>query len=439
MNKRVLLVAVSILAVAAVAFAGGQKAKEAQVVLKVWDQFLETDDAQAGSLKAIEQMGANFMAKYPGVKVERTPMAVEEMTNAFKPALAAGKGPDIAYSEMGVGFVGPILKAGYLMDLTPYWRDRGWNDKLYSMAKDIPTLAGVTFGIGHELEFVPIYYNKNILAKVGLPTQPKTMAELEAGADKLLAAGYIPLGWGGKDWWYQANLTTSMLWAFVDKDKIDAAMYKGASWKVPGVKEAIDSAFVKWAKKNYYIPNPTAIAANEVDMMFVQQKAATHVTGSWDINLYVTQVKDFEVGAMLFPPARAGKPFNTVSFCGSGYIVNKAASNPKVAIDYLDYVMASEEAAKIWIEVGNKLPPYKNKIPGLQVNDFLQETLDVLAGQEVTPGLSMTCPPEVMSFLQKSAAMVLTNQITPGQWVEEFERLWAKGRAEGMTRDTFKF
>jgi catechol 2,3-dioxygenase-like lactoylglutathione lyase family enzyme len=53
-------------------------------------------------------------------------------------------------SELGVGFVGPILKAGYLMDLTDIWKQRGWDDKLHALAKDIriedskPGFSGIT-------------------------------------------------------------------------------------------------------------------------------------------------------------------------------------------------------------------------------------------------------------------------------------------------------
>lgn len=438
MNRKVFLVSLVLLAVACVAFASGQKPAGEKVVLKIWDQFVE-EGAQVGAAKAIDQMGKQFEAKYPNVMVERTPMQVEEMTNTLKPALQTGKGPDIFYSEVGIGFVGPILKAGYVMDLTKTWKERGWEDKLYSMSRDIPSVAGVVYGIGHELEFVPVYYNKDIFKNVGLPIgQPKTMADFEVGAEKLKAAGYIPLGWGGKDWWYQANITTAMLWAFVDKNKIMDGMYRDGSWKLVEVRDAIETAFVKWAKKDWYIPNPTAIGWSEVNMAFAQQKSATHITGSWDIDFYQKNIKDFEVGAFQFPPARAGKPFQTVSFCGSGYIVNAKTKIPKVAIDYLDYVMATEETAKIWVEMANKIPPYKKEIAGLKVNVQLQETLAALAGSDTTPGLSMTVPPEVMSFLQKSAAMVLTGQITSDQWVEEFQKLWDKSKAEGLTLGTFK-
>jgi raffinose/stachyose/melibiose transport system substrate-binding protein len=436
MARKTILMVLAGLLIGALAFASGQAPAGGKVVLKVWDQFLENDQAQAGSFKAVELLGQNFMKKYPNVTVQRTPMAVEEMTNSFKPALAAGKGPDVAYSELGVGFVGPILKAGYLMDLTDVWKQRGWDDKLHALAKDIPTVAGRTYGVGNELEFVPIFYNKNLFKKYNLAV-PKTVAELEKVCDTLLANNIIPFAWGAKDWWYQSNFTTSMLWAFLDKKVIDDGMYKGGSWKVPGVRDAIDTAFVKWAKKGYFIPNPAAIASNEVNMMFQQQKAAMHLTGSWDIDYYVKNVSDFDVGAFPYPAPRAGMKPNTVSFCGSGYIVNAKA--PKAAIDYIDYLMATEEAARVWIEMANKLPPYKKPIKDLKVNPFLTETLQVLAGEQAVPGLSMTVPPEVMTFLQGSAARVLTGQLTSDQWVEEFDALWAKGRAEGLTRDTFKF
>ncbi|MGD0726452.1 MAG: extracellular solute-binding protein [Spirochaetia bacterium] len=438
MRKLSLILAVLIIP-AMVAFAAGQTEPGQKAILKVWDQWTE-EGAQTGAAQAITMIEKSFMEKHPNVTVERTPMQVEEMTNTLKPAIAAGRGPDVFYSEVGIGFVGPIIQAGYIMDLTKVAKERGWIEKLYPISLELPSINGMIYGVGHELEFVPVYYNKNIFKALGLPAQPKSIAEFEDVCQKLKAAGYIPMAWGGKDWWYQSNFTTEVLWSFVDKKKIEDGMYRDGSWSLPEVRNAIETAFVKWAKNGFFIPNPTAIGSNEVNMEFIQQKAAMHITGSWDIDTYVKNVKDFEVGTMLFPPARAGKPFNTISFVGSGYLINAKTKVPKAAVDYVDYVCADPDTARIWVEVGNKVPPFKNLPAGTKMNPMLQETLNTLLmdASETTPGLAMTVPPEVMSFLQKSASMVLTGQITSDQWVDEFQQLWDKSKAEGLTRGSFK-
>ncbi len=50
----------------------------------------------------------------------------------------------------------------------------------------------------------------------------------------------------------------------------------------------------------------------------------------------------------------------------------------------------------------------------------------------------MNTPPEAFVFLQKAVTEVLTGQITVKKFVDEWERLWEKGRREGLTKDTFK-
>ena len=416
---------------------GGQEAKTKAVTLKIWDQWTDEHTEEA-----ISQIHAGFSRMYPGIKLERSGMPAQEIADLLKPALTSGTGPDIFYSEVGVGFLGPMLKAGAIMDLSNAWKQRGWDDKLFAMAKEIPsTGGGKVHGVGHELEFVPVYYNKDMMRQTGL-APPKTIADLDKIAAKAKAEGLIPFAWGGRDWWPQANLTTCVLWSYLSKDRIIKGMYQDGTWRYPETEGAIQKAFVDWVKKGYYPPSAEALNYDEMNMVFFQQKAPMHFTGSWLIGEYDANIGDaFEVGSFLWPPAKAGQTANTVSFCGSGYVVSATTANPEAVLDYVDYVMATEEAAKIWYEVAKKIPPYKKEIPGVEIHPLVQENLDALfAGNvQLVPGLSMTVPPEVMTFLQTSAVRVITGQLTPKGWVDEFQKLWDKGKAEKLTLGTFSW
>ena len=438
MRKGVIAI-VLLLALGASASANGQKSTEetSNVHLVVWDQW----DDNEGDVRAIEMIHERFLADHPGVTLER--VAMPEMSDVLRPALQAGKGPDVIYSEVGVGFIGPILKAGYIMDLTDHWEDRGWSDALFPIARDIPTVAGVTYGVGHELEFVPIYYNKDIFRSLGLEP-PTTMDELEQVAETVQAAGYVPFAWGGLDWWTQSNLTTSVLWAWLGEEKALAGMDQGGRWDHPETVEAIDTVFVDWVDRGFFPKNLAAFGYNDQQMMFAQGEAAMFPTGNWIVGSFIENIgDDFEIGSFLWPALRSGGPTNTVSFVGSGYIVNAGTEHPETAIDYLDAVLADPESAKIWYETANKIPPLRQGIDveALDVHPLTRQTLDSLTDPDAatTAGLAMAAPPEVMTFLRSSAVEVVTGLLTPQDWADEFQRLWDEGRAAGQTKDAFEF
>lgn len=367
-------------------------------------------------------------------------MPADEMTNLLRPALASGTGPDVFYSEVGIGFIGPLLKAGAIMDLTDVWKEKGWDEKLFSMAKTIPTAGGKTYGVGHELEFVPIYYNKNLFEQLGL-TPPKTIAELEAICEKAKAAGLIPFAYAARDWWTQANFTTSTLWTYLSKEQIEEGMYHNGPWRFPEIEEAIQKVFVEWRDKGYYPASAEALSYDEGQMLFYQQKALMHPTGNWILNAYKQNITDFEVGSFLWPQAKEGVTPSTVAFCGSGYVISSATKHPEAAIAYVDYLMATAEAAKVWYEKALKIPPYKEPIADLNIDPLVQEGLSALFSGDVqlVPGFSMAVPPEVMTFLKSSAVMVLTNQLDAKGWLDEFERRYQKAEDEGITLGSFSW
>lgn|GEM_PF-2441107 len=410
---------------------------QAAITLKVWDQWTGTADKQA-----VDMMDANFEKMHPDVKIERSAMPAATIADKIRPALLSGTGPDVIYPEVGITFLGPLAKAGLVMDLTEVWEKRGWNQKLVEGAKAIPTFGGRTFGVGHEIEYVPIYYNKNIFNKLGV-TPPKSISELEDICEKALAAGYIPIAWSARDWWTKTNLATAILWSYLGKEKAEEAMFRGGSWDMPEVREALQKAFVEWPKRNFYPPNFVALGYDEGNMFFYQQKAVMHPEGNWMIGGYVENVKDFEIGVFLWPRPKEGEPSCTIFFCGSGYVISNSTKYPELAVDYVDYLMASKEAAKLWYEVAATIPPLKlseEDIAEWNIHYLVKEATKALSSEEIqfVPGLSMGTPAEAFEFLKTGVAEILTGQITVDEFVKEWNKLWQKGREEGLTYDTFK-
>lgn len=113
-------------------------------------------------------------------------------------ALSAGKGPDIVYGS------GPAFSSAYavqhkLADMTPYAKKYGWKDRILTPFYESGTVDGKLYSLPNSLEDIGIFYNKKVLAKLGVPA-PKTFDELTAAMDKAAAAGLYPSVTGEQGW-----------------------------------------------------------------------------------------------------------------------------------------------------------------------------------------------------------------------------------------------
>lgn len=251
--------------------------------------------------------------------------------------------------------------------------------------------------------------------------------------------GNIPLTWGGRTWWLPSNYATYVLWAWLGKPAVDKAVSVGGTWKQPAAYDAIKTAFVTWADKGYYPKDALSLTNEEAFMLFYQGITQLFPGGNAFLPGLIENVKNFDdLSQFLWPVPKKGQKSNTVTWCGSMYIINASTKHPKVAIDYLDFLMATEESARVWYEVSNRIPPYKKPIANLKVNPLVRETLDILtAGNaDLTPAHNTLSPPEAATWMTDGIGKVFLKQVTPEQFVDELDRLWQKGRAEGMTRDT---
>ena len=159
-----------------------------------WVQYEQDTSVVEAAVKAFED--AN-----PGVDVELSYYSYEDYSKAMPAALAAGNPPDLAFGDPTAPNTPNFVKAGQLDPLqlrssTKY----GWEDRLQPGVITFynPLYGGETYGIPLFAAQRGIFYNKDILAKVG-GTVPTTLDELEALLAKVKAAGYTPLFMGSAD------------------------------------------------------------------------------------------------------------------------------------------------------------------------------------------------------------------------------------------------
>ena len=256
-------------------------------------------------------------------------MGSEDMWKVLKTAMLTGTGPDIAYTDVGPGDMGLLARSDLLYNLTEVYDKYGWNERLFSYAKELCVYDGVAWGFGNELEYIGTYYNKDGFSELGVHV-PKTYNELTSIADKAKSAGYIPFGFACRDHWTLWHPFSLRIWG------------------------------VDFLEKGYFPDSPNALKYGDGNMLFYTGKALMRYTGTWLVPTVLTNVKTFEPGFFVFPKINPDIPPRPPTGYGSGYCVSKTTKFPEQCFEYLDYLL-SQEAGKIWIEDAKIIPPFQVK------------------------------------------------------------------------------
>ena len=391
-----------------------------QIKLLLWDTV---DEPKV--IPIVEGIIAKYEAENPNVKIVRESYGFKEMKTLIKTALGSGTGPDIMQYGSGAGFMGPLLEANLLLPLDKYVSKYGWRDSIYPWTWDSNTFDGQVFGIGHELEMIGVYYNKDIFKKLGLKV-PRTYDEFLAVAQKTKDAGYIPLAFANGPGWPAYHLFSSYANILAGKERIEAMLADKIPWTHHSIVQAIQMAFVDLNEAGYFIPSSNAVDYGEGNALFYTGQAAMHHTGMW---LYgsILDNSDFEVGFFAFPPI-----FNMPSLppggLGSSLMLSSATKHPDEAAAFLD-VYFSREVAKIWIEDALIIPPLNIDTSRFKLEKLFQGFAQTIREASTGSGglgynIDVLTPPEYNTAMKEGFQAVMNGQRTPTEQAKALQVGW---------------
>lgn len=148
-----------------------------------------------------EQVAKDFEADNPGVTVEISAMAHEDMVDKLAAAFQSGDLPDI-YMERGGGELADHVEAGLVRDLT--------DDAADEISKVGGSVAGwqvdgQTYALPFSIGVVGFWYNTDLFEQAGITELPTTMDDLYGVIDQLKDAGITPISVGAGDKWPAAH------------------------------------------------------------------------------------------------------------------------------------------------------------------------------------------------------------------------------------------
>jgi multiple sugar transport system substrate-binding protein len=299
-----------------------------------------------------EGAARTFEKKNPGVKVKITWYEKEALYAALKTALRAGQAPDLFYMEPDQT---EYIENGFLLSLNDLVK---W-ENIYDWARAVWTYGGKTYGLPQEVYTVELYYNKDLMKKLGvnLPSNGQVgQAQFLEIVKKSAAANITPIAQGVGDRPYPgAYVIGESLLKKLGRNDYGKLMQGKLSYKDPRivevfkyVKELVDAgaypksfATLKLGESHYYFHTKPGALMFPMGSWYTGRAFVPPDKGG--------QPEDFPLGIMSIPAMDRGacNQCKTLSV-GASFGINATTKYPKLAAGMLNE-MATPEMGASWL------------------------------------------------------------------------------------------
>ena len=291
-----------------------------------------------------EQVAADFEAENPGVTIEISAMAHEDMVTKLNAAFQTGDHPDI-FMERGGGELADHVEAGLVKDISE------------AAAETIDTIGGSvagwqnegkTYALPFSVGVVGFWYNKAIFDQAGITETPETMEDLYAVVDQLKAAGIEPISVGAGDKWPAAHYWYYLALRECSEDVLSEAVnsldFSDECFVRAG--EGLEELLAKEPFNAGFLNTKAQEGPTSASGLLATEKVAMEMQGHWEPGVMQGLTEDNmglgeKTGWFPFPAVEGGDGDPTAALGGGdAWAVSEDA--PDVAVDFIQYLLSDE-------------------------------------------------------------------------------------------------
>ena len=350
-------------------FAAGDQETPGSTTLKMWDNYLE-----GTQFELFELLVSEYQSENPNVKVERNLIDFSEAQQTIKPALTSGSGPDIMLYATGPAYMNILANAGLLLPLDKYDAKFGWKNNIPSWIYNQGTFQGKLYGLGTEIFFQAVYYNKEIFSNLGVSV-PNTYAEFLDVCKAAKNNGIIAASVSDKEGWPGYHLAAIFMTAGAGKTKTEQILQGKEGFDQAAVAESFD-LLANLVKDGYTTKDPNAITFQDANREFWSEKSAMSLQGGSWLSEETWQALGEKAGIFALPPSRSNLKQMPAGGIGAGFLVSAATKYPDQAAHLMDF-MVSDRNTKAWYE-HDVVPPFSSLSPdSLNITSLLKKVIRV--------------------------------------------------------------
>lgn len=321
-----------------------------------------------GEAAGLEAMIKVFNAKYPDIKFINAAVAGGAGTNAravLATRLQANDPPDSFQGHAGQELIGTYVAANQLEPLNFLYEQNGWLQVMPETLIPLISQDGQIYSVPVNIHRANVlWYNPGVLAANGVEV-PKTWDEFFAAAEKLQAAGVIPLALGEQ--WTAMHLMETVLLGSLGVDAYNGLWTGATDWASPEVTQALDN-FARVL--NYTNSDATSLTWQDASTLVAEGKAAFNIMGDWANGLFTEQgLKSNQDYGWAPVPGTSG----VYQFLSDSFVLTRGARHRDAAIAWLT-VAGSKEGQDAFNPVKGSIPARSDADVSLY-NEYLQSAI----------------------------------------------------------------
>ena len=407
---------------------GGHAKKAATVTLLVWDQ-----EVRGGQNAAMTKLNANFQKKYPNIKINRVAKSFTDLQATLKLAASGPNPPDVVEANNGYSAMGPLVKAGLLLNLNKYADKYKWNQRYSSgiLKMNKFTSDGSSFGIGNLYglpmtgEVVGVYYNKATLKKLGLKV-PTTFQAFEQAVAKAQSSGQTPIQFGNLDKWPGIHEFEEVMLQSVTKLWASDWIFGARGGKINFTSQGTLNAATKlqnWAKSGSFTKGYEGLGYDPSWGDFGKGKGLFLISGSW-LTADLKKALGKDVGFFLLPPP-SGKPLATLGGEGLPWAISSKTKNADAAATYLDFI-TNNASMQVVTDNGNlSATKAKVKVPGGIDTEVFNAWNKANSTDAIVPYLDWATP-TMYDTITAAIQELLAGKVTPQAFASKVNSDYSK-------------
>jgi len=312
---------------------------------------------------------------------------------AFQNRIVAGDAPGAKQGVIGLA-AAEFVNQGLMNPIADVAAAGKWADGLPKSIYDLISYNGEVYLAptgAHGESWV--FYSKEAFEKAGIANEPKSWDEFFAGLDKLMAAGIVPVAWGGQPW-QQSKVFNMILLSqvgidgfvkiYVDKDKGEAS--------VEGVKKTLE---ILGKLRGYVDDGAAGRNWNDATAMVITGKAGVQFMGDWAKGEFTIAGKEAgkDYGCMIAPES-SGMVYiaDSIWFPKTGN-----AETDKAQKLLAEVVM--DPAVQLEFSVKKGSVPMRSDVDKSKLDVCAQKGLELMTAGSIVPDQAIVLTPQQVGLL----------------------------------------
>ena len=401
-----------------------------EITITVWDQFTEEGTTAAG--KAMLKLIDEYERLNPNITIDRTLVPQAEIRDQVRLAIAGGTEPDIMYTWPAGGVLAGYVQDGALYDMTDKAIEYGIVDDMNEQLMLECSYKGRIYAVPFEFDRPVVYYNTVIFDQLGLE-EPTNYEEFLNVLETVKAAGITPMILGNADRWPMVNFYDDIRAEMVGRQACLDLFFGDAKWNEDRFVEVWD-LILDWFDKGYFNEGLNGLSYPDGTNLFKMGGSALFVDGTWILeDLTSTETDEYKVG--VFPLPLINEDLAPTSLAGTGSQW-QISSRPDLEIqeEAMKFVafLTSKDNAKVWIEEGSLLAPYKElDWEEYTIDPVVRKAFEMNLGKEDAIWSHVSVPENVAEVLYSDFQLVAVGDMTPLEALTEVQAEWEIAKSTG--------